>query len=235
MIWFGNLTPILGTRIPEGFGLLSETARMQHALERAAERAPQLSGAALLDALEATGWVDRATAARLLPGFSHFDPDRHFADYLRRLSFRGRSVADEFRLGVRHVMEEVIGEGTIEEIGPEPGVRFRRGDYEGVLLAYPEVSFAIGGRTREAIDAAVAEMPDTLLVVARNFDPHASAQLSGLLAGTGVRGTLLTLNLLLGIRAIALRYQPSLERVAGVLGAGRPLRSADIACLGDRV
>lgn len=234
MIWFGNLGSILGTPVPEGFGLLAETARMRHALERAAERAPHLRGAELLDALEATGWVDRATAARLLPHFSHFDPDRHFADYLRRLSFRGRSVGDEFRLGVRHVMEEVVGEGTIDEVGPEPAVRFRNGEYEGVVLAYPEVSFGIGGRTREALDAAVAEMPDAVLLVARNFDPHAAEQLSGLLAGTGVRGTMVTLNLLLGIRAITLRYQPTLERVAGVLGTGRPLRSADVARLGDR-
>jgi len=77
-------------------------------------------------------------------------------------------------------------------------------------------------------------MPDALLVVARNFDPHAAAQLSGELAGTGVPGTLVTLNLLLGIRAITLRYQPPVERVIGVLGAGRPLRSADVARLGDR-
>ena len=235
MIWFGNLGSILGTPVPEGFGLLSDTRRMQHALERVAERTPQLSGADLLDALEATGWVDRATAARLLPEFSHFDPDRHFADYLRRLSFRGRSAEDEFRAGVRIVMEEVVGDGSIEEIGPEAGVRFRRGEYEGVVLAYPEVSFGIGGRTREAIEAAVQEMPDAMLVVARNFDPHAAAQLSSLLAGTGVRGTLVTLNLLLGIRAITLRYQPSLDRLADVLGAGRPLRSADIARLGDRI
>jgi hypothetical protein len=43
-----------------------------------------------------------------------------------------------------------------------------------------------------------------------------------------------TVNLLLGIRAITLRYQPSVDRLIGVLGAGRPLRSADIARLGDR-
>jgi hypothetical protein len=128
----------------------------------------------------------------------------------------------------------VTGEGTIDEIGPEPGVRFRNGDHEGVVLAYPEVAFGITGRTREAIDAAVGEMPDALVVVARNFDPHAADQLSGVLAGTGVRGTLVTLNLLLGIRAITLRYQPSPERVVGVLAAGGRLRSADIARLGDR-
>ena len=48
-------------------------------------------------------------------------------------------------------------------------------------------------------------------------------------------GTLVTVNLLLGIRAISLRYQPSPTRVIALLGYGRPLRSADIARLGDRV
>ena len=42
------------------------------------------------------------------------------------------------------------------------------------------------------------------------------------------------MNLLLGIRAMALRYQPSPGRVIDLLGSGRPLRSADIARLGDR-
>ena len=234
MIWFGNLNRILATPVPDGFGPLPERKRMLLALERAAERAPQLSGGALLDALAETGWVDRATAARLLPTFDHFDPDRHFADYLRRLSFRGHSAADEFRRGVRQVVEEVMGHGRLDDVGPAQGVRFERGGYEGVVLAYPEVSFTIGGPTRAAIDAAVAEMPDALLVVARNFDQHAAGQLSGVLAGTGVPGTLVTVNLLLGMRAITLRYQPSVDRLIGVLGAGRPLRSADIARLGDR-
>ena len=234
MIWFGNLNRILATPVPDGFGPLPERKRMLHALERVAERAPQLSGSHLLDALAGTGWVDRDTAARLLPTFDYFDPDRHFADYLRRLSFRGRSAADEFREGVRQVVEEVVGHGQVDEVGPERGVRFQREKYEGVMLAYPEVSFSIAGPTRAAIDAAVQEMPDALLVVARNFDQHAADQLSGVLAGTGVPGTLITVNLLLGIRAITLRYQPSVDRLIGVLGAGRPLRSADIAKLGDR-
>ena len=234
MIWFGNLNRILATPVADGFGPLPERKRMLNALERVAEHAPQLSGGPLLDALAETGWVDRATAARLLPTFEYFDPDRHFADYLRRLSFRGRSAAEEFRQGVRQVVEEVVGHGRVDEVGPERGVRFQREAYEGVVLAYPEVSFTIAGPTRAAIDAAVEEMPDTLLVVARNFDQHAADQLSGVLAGTGVPGTLITVNLLLGIRAITLRYQPSVDRLIGVLGAGRPLKSADIARLGDR-
>jgi hypothetical protein len=234
MIWFGNLNRILATPVPDGFGPLPERKRMLNALERVAEHSPQLGGAALLDALADTGWVDRATAARLLPSFDYFDPDRHFSDYLRKLSFRGHSAAEEFRQGVRQVVEEVVGHGKVDEVGPERAVRFQRDRYEGVVLAYPEVSFTIGGPTRAAIDAAIAEMPDTLLVVARNFDQHAAGQLSGVLAGSGVPGTLVTVNLLLGIRAITLRYQPSVDRVIDVLGSGRPLRSADIARLGDR-
>lgn len=234
MIWFGNLSHVLTTPAPDAFGPRPEHERMRHALERVAEQAPQLAGGALLDALAATGWVDRSTAQRLLPEFGHFDPDRHFSDYLRRLSFRGRLAGGDFREGVRQVVEDLVGDGSVEEVGPEPGVRFRSGDYEGIVLAYPEVSFTIGGPTRQAIDAAIEEMPDAVVVVARNFDPHAADQLSGALAGSGVPGTLVTVNLLLGMRAISLRYQPSLDRLVRVLGTGRPLRSADIACLGDR-
>ena len=50
----------------------------------------------------------------------------------------------------------------------------------------------------------------------------------------GDRAALDPLSAEIGIRAITLRYQPSVDRLIGVLGAGRPLRSADIARLGDR-
>lgn len=234
MIWFGNLNRILATPEPEAFGPLSEHRRMLQALQSVAERAPQLSGDALVDALAATGWVDRATAQRLLPTFVHFDPDRHFSEYLRSLSFRGRSAAAEFREGVRCVFQELTGDVSVGELGPEPAVRFRTGDREGVVLAHPEVSFSIGGRTRDAVVAAVEEMPDALVVVARNFDRGTADQLSGILARTGVPGTLVTVNLLLGLRAMKLRYRPAEERVVRLLGAGRPLRSCDIAVLGER-
>lgn len=234
MIWFGNLNRILANREPDAFGPLPEHRRMMRALEAVAERAPWLSGAPLLDALAETGWVDRAGAERLLPAFAHFDADRHFADYLRSLSFRGRSVASEFREGVRCIVQELTGDGTLAEIGPEPVIRFRCGDREGVVLAHPEVSFSIGGATQQAVSAAVEEMPDTLVVVARNFDRGTEAQLSGMLARTGVPGTLVTLNLLLGMRAVKLRYRPSEERVIRLLGSGRSLRSADVARLGNR-
>jgi hypothetical protein len=49
-----------------------------------------------------------------------------------------------------------------------------------------------------------------------------------------VPGTLVTVNLLLGIRATTLRYQPGAERVIELLGSGRPLRSRDVAVLGER-
>lgn len=235
MIWFGNLNRILPHREPEAYGPLSERKRMLRALETVAEQAPQLSGAALLQAISDTGWIDFDSARRLLPEFRAFDPDRHFADYLRSISFRGRSAATQFREAVRFVVEELTGEAGVASLGPEPAIRFRNGEREGVVLAHPEVGFTIAGATRDAIVAAVEEMPDVLVVVARNFDPQTASQLNSILDRTEVPGTLVTLNLLLGIRAHRLRYQPSADRVIQLLGVGRPLRSADIAQLGDRI
>lgn len=235
MIWFGSLNRLVVTPPAESFALLTDATRMQHALERVAETHPGLSGPALVEALEETGWVDRLTAERLLPHFRHFDADRHFSEYLRRLSFRGASAVDEFRSSVRCIVEELTGDGRLDQIGPEPCVRFTSGDVEGVVLAQPEVSFTIAGRTREAVLAAIEEMPDVLLVVARNFDRAAADQLGSLLNRTGLQGTLVTVNLLLGIRAITLRYQPIPHRIFEVLSSGGALRSSDIARLGDRV
>jgi hypothetical protein len=234
MIWFGNLNRILAAPLPEGLGGNSEAARMQFALERVAERSPGLSGAALLDALAGTGWVERADAERLLPTFRGFDPDRHFAEYLRRLSFRGRNSNEEFREGVRCVVEEITGHGVLDQIGPEPCIRFAAPGVEGVVLAYPEVNFTVSGRTREAALAAIEEMPDSLVVVARNFDRSAPEQLASILHRSGLKGTLMSVNLLLGVRASSLRHQPGLARLLEVLAHGGLLRSADVACLGDR-
>ena len=235
MIWFGNLERFVASPLPETFAVASETARMQLALERVAESAPSLYGRPLVEALASTGYVDRATAVRLLPTFRHFDADRHFGEYMRRLSFRGSSAAEEFRTGVRCVVEEITGDGMLDRVGPEPCVRFSSGPYQGVVLAQPEVAFSIGGRTRDAVAAAVEEMPDVLVIVARNFEPTAPLQLTSLLSRTGVPGTLLTVNLLLGLRATALRYQPGPRRVVELLATGGALRSADLARLGDRV
>lgn len=233
MIWFGNLNRILATPDPEAFGPMPEDRRMLHALRVVAEHAPQLSGGALIEALEATGWVDGDTARRLLPTFVHFDPDRHFADYVRSLSFRGRGAEDPFREGIRCIFEELVGGTTLAENGTEPVINFASGPLEGAVLAHPEVSFTINGATREAVLAAAEELPDAIVIVARNFEKGAAAQLAGLLAGSEVPGTLVTVNLLLGIRAMALRYQPGTERVVRLLAAGRPLRSTDIASLGE--
>ncbi len=233
MIWFGKLAGLVLPAPARTPAVTGERAEMQKALETVATTAPHLSGSALVDALAATGHVDAATAARLLPSFGHFNADRFFADHMRRMSFRGVAVAAEFRMGVARVLEDLVGSADVGEVGPEEGVRFRHADREGLVLAYPEVAFSIGSRTRAAVGAAIEEMPDALVIVARNFQPTAADQLSGILARTGVPGTLITVNLLLGIRALTLRYQPPTEHVFGLLGAGRALRSADTAMLGD--
>jgi hypothetical protein len=234
MIWFGNLERFFVGKVPAGLPQTAEFTRMQLALERVAELAPGLSGRTLVEAVTSTGWVDRETAERLLPHFRHFDSDAHFAAYLRRLSFRGRSAEEEFRSGVRCVIEDLLGNARIDQIGPEKCVRFVQGDREGIVLAQPEVSFTIAGRTRDSIIAAIEEMPDAVVVVARNFEKGAAQQLGSILSRTGVPGTLVSLNLLLGLRATALRYQPRVDRVIDLLSAGGSLRSFQIARLGDR-
>ena len=234
MIWFGNLERFFVGPVPAGLPGSPEDRRMQFALERVAEVAPGLSGDDLLQALEATGWVDRRTAERLLPAFRQFDADQHFCEYMRRLSFRGRGAEDDFRSGIRCVLDEIVGSGRVGSAGPEPCIRFTTGGSEGVVFAHPEVGFTIAGKTREAVLAAVEEMPDTIVVVARTFDRAAAEQLGSILYRTGVPGTLVTVNLLLGIRATVLRYGASPERVVKLLARGATLRSADVAPLGDR-
>jgi hypothetical protein len=236
MIWFGKdvgirLFPQLPGAAPAPG---DENARMEQALRAVAQRAPHLSGAALVDALSGTGWVDHDTAARLLPHFRHFDPDRAFAEGLRTLSFRGPSAADEFRSRIARVVEDLTGDARLASVGPESAVRFRQGEREGIVLAYPQVGFTVGGKTLDAVRAAVDEMPDALVIVARNFQEGTREQLRAVLDRTEVPGTLVTVNLLLGIRAVALRYQPSPDRVVDLLGAGRPLRTQDVALLGNR-
>jgi hypothetical protein len=233
MIWFGKLSKIFeGPGGAPAHG--DEATRMEHALRWVAARAPHLEGPALLDALAATGWVDRATAARLLPAFRGFDADRVFAESLRSLSLRGDPAAEEFRARVGRVVEELTGDARLDVLGPEQAIRFAHGAREGVVLAYPQVSFTLGGTAMQATVAALDEMPDTLVIVARNFAEGAAAQLRSVLGRAGVPGTLVTVNLLLGMRAMALKYQPSPDRVIDLLGAGGALRSRDIAVLGDR-
>jgi hypothetical protein len=233
MIWFSRqLSDTLCVPRPDAGG--DEGARMERALREVAARAPHLEGAPLLDALAATGLVDRATAARLYPCFRHFDADRWFSDSLRSLSFRGPTAAEEFRLRVGRVMEDVAGRAAVGPVGPDAGVRFGHGGREGIVLAYPQVGFTLGAAAVDTVRAAVEEMPDALVVVARNFQQGTAGQLASLLEGTEVPGTLVTVNLLLGIRATSLRYRTAPERVMGLLGSGRPLRSPDVAFLGER-
>lgn len=234
MIWFGNLERLFIGRMPDGLPEAAEDRRMQLALERVAEVAPWLAGEQLVEAVAATGWVDRPTAQRLMPAFRYFDPDRHFSEYMRRLSFRGRSVEEDFRIAVRAALHEITGNATIDTLGPEACIRFAVGEREGVVLSYPEVSLTLSGRTREAVHTAIEEMPDTLIVVARTFDRNAGDQLSGILYKTGVPGTLLTANLLLGMRATSIRFGTDPDLVTDLLCRGGTVRSADVARLGDR-
>lgn len=233
MIWFGNLAHALRIPIPALAG--GEGDRMERALRHVAAHAPHLEGDALVEALADTGLVDRATARRLLPCYRHFDADRWFAEQLRSLSLKGPLVAEEFRGRIGRVVEDLTGNARIEEVGPEPAVRFTLRDREGIVLSYPTVQFGIGGPAAKAVEAAVEEMPDALVIVARNFQDSTAAQLSSMLSRTGVPGTLVTVNLLLGIRATRLKYQPPADRVVDLLSVGRPIRTQDVATLGERL
>ncbi len=236
MIWFGNRSRAFRIPLPSPVAASGgETTRMEHALRDVAAYAPHLEGEALVDALAATGWVDRPTAARLLPCFRHFDRDRWFAESLRSLSLKGPTVAEEFRSRVGRVMEDLTGNARLDEVGPEGAVRFTHGDREGIVLAYPAVQFSIGGNAARAVEAAIEEMPDALVIVARNFQDGTGPQLRAMLDRTEVPGTLVTVNLLLGLRATALKYQPSPDRVLDLLASGRPLKTQDVATLGDRL
>lgn len=235
MIWFGKpFSEVLFTP-PAGVAPVGdESVRMEHALRWVAARDPHLDGVELVDALAGTGWVDHSTAARLLPCFRHFDRDRHFSDALRSLSFRGPTAAGEFRQRIGRVMEDLTGAAAMGTAGAEEVVRFGADDRQGVVFAYPQVQFSLGGEAAKAVAAAAEEMPDALVIVARNFQEGAAGQLASMLQDTEVPGTLVTVNLLLGIRATTLRYQPGAERVIRLLGSGRPLRSRDVAILGNR-
>jgi hypothetical protein len=233
MIWFGNLSTLTGFPAPP-LALGGDNQRMEAALRAVAAVAPQLEGEALLDALAATGYLSRELAARLLPCYRHFDPDRCFAEALRSLSLKGPPAAEEFRGRVERVVADLTGNARADAVADEGVVRFTQGEREGIVLAYPAVQFTLGGPAARAVEAAVEEMPDALVVVARNFQDTTGAQLAAALSRTGVPGTLVTVNLLLGLRATALKYQPSPERVVDLLAVGRPIRTQDVALLADR-
>ncbi len=234
MIWFGNLERILlGTEPGQDFQY-SESRRMQLALERVAEVRPDLGGADLLDALAATGWVDRPAAERLLPHFRHFDPDLHFSDHIRQLSFRGNAAGEDFRNGIHQVVREITGNAARADLAGTGAVAFTEGDRQGLVLPFPEVGLTISGRTRTAVAAAAEQVPDALVLVARTFHPAATDQLRDALRRTDVPGTLVSVNLLLGIRGFAIRYQPPAHRIVDLLAHGGALRSAQVATLGER-
>ncbi len=230
MIWFANPT----VRGRPAARPAPAALRMERALREVAAREPHLRGRPLAEALAATGWLDLETALRLLPCYRHFDPDRYFAEHLRSISFRGETVAADFRAGVKRALHDLLGGADSGELGSQACVRFGTGEREGVVLAYPQVDFALGPDVSAAAAAALEEIPEAFVLVARNFRQTTAAQLSGILARSDVSGTLLTVNLLLGMRAVVLRYRPDPARVFDLLAAGRPIRSADVARLGDR-
>lgn len=234
MIWFGKLERLFIGPVPPGLPEAADEKRMQFALERVAEVAPWLTGDPLIDALAATGWVDRETASRLFPVFRHFDPDRHFGDYMRRLSFRGRTVEEEFRYGIRSIFQEIVGNAELCQLGPEACIRFEEGDRQFVALCRPEVGLTVAGTTREALLASIEEMPDAVLLIARSFERSAVDQVSSVLSRTGIPGSLVTVNHLLGLRATALRFGSSPEMIADVLALGGSVGSVQVARLGDQ-
>lgn len=235
MIWFGpragSFAPPTSSRAVPDRAPLAASARMYRALTDVATHSPQLTGRGLVVALAETGWVDILEAERMLPCFPKWDADRCFAEGLRRLSFRGIAVADEFRGRVARAVQDILGD---VELRDDDGVlRFSVGSHEGVVLAHAEVDWTPGGESRTALARLAAEMPDSVAVVARSFRSSAAAEVSGLL-GREVPGTLISVNQLLGMRAAALKLQPPRERFLELLAVGRTLRSADLAPLGER-
>lgn len=233
MIWFGPKAPNAATLprpLPDR-SLGDSTSRMYRALAEVAAHSPHLFGRPLVQALAESGWVSEAEAERLLPCFPRWDPDRSFAEALRRLSFRGLGVADEFRSRVARAMADIVGDARVSE--DEGLVRWEAGERIGVVLAYPEVDWTVGGEARTTLARVAEEMPDSVAVVARSFRETAASEVRSLL-GPEVPGTLVSVNLLLGLRAAALRHQPPTSRMLELLGLGRSLRSVDLAVLGER-
>ena len=233
MIWFGHLTLQSAERPPVDRAR-PELARMEMALRWVAARAPELRGETLAAALVSAGWVDLEEARRLLPLFSRFDADRHFADELRRLSFRGMSVLDEFHGRIGRVLVDLAGRFALDEVAGERCLRFRDGEREGLVFAYPRVGLSLGPGLTAALRDAAETMPDSVVIVARSFRPDFEAQVRGLMHGTDVPCTLITVNRLLGVRAVALAYRPPRADVLGLFEQGGLVGSAAVAHLADR-
>jgi len=233
MIWFGHLTlqPAHGSPIDRA---QPELARMKMALRWVAARAPELRGEHLAAALVSTGWVDLEEARRLIPLFSHFDADAHFAEELRRLSFRGMSVVDEFHQRIGRILVDLTGRFAMDDVAGERCLRFRDEGREGLVFAYPLVGLSLGGGLTAALRTSAGEMPDSVVIVARTFRPDFEAQVRGLMHGSDVPCTLVTVNRLLGVRAVTLAYRPPRADVFRLLGQGGLIGSAAVAHLADR-
>lgn len=197
----------------------SPVERVLRAWERVAERDPDLEGDALLDALTATGWVDRRTAARIVPTLGDFDPFVPFARSVRRLGWRGRPATAAFRAAVATLLRGL----------PGAAVRARESwleAYELPVLAYPEVGWAPVGPARDELDrAAAAGTP--VVVVATSFE-HATPQ-----GPRAIPLTMLTTNRLLGMAAVIRRYRPDPAAVRRLLARGGRIASAEVARLAE--
>lgn len=231
MIWFGeNFVPVFTPRDREG-----EFSRMQRGIRWVAERTPGATGEELVSALSESGWVSTETARRLLPYFRDFDADRYFAERLRRLSFRGELAVDEFRRRIGQVMVDLTEEGErVVLSGGAEAVRFRAGERDGLVFAFPEVSYAVDPELRAAVPDVLEHFPHTVVLVARNFRPGAEAAFRSLFRGQEIAPTTVTVNRLLGLRAVALRYRTPADRVMDLLCSGSGVSTRAVARLGDR-
>ena len=190
MIWFGNLNRILPQPDPAAFGPLPERARMLRALKWVAERAPHLTGSSLLDALAGTGWVDRGHRAS--------DSCRSSATSTPTATSPIPSAGSPFAADPPPrssaaasgcVMEEVTGDGDDGRGGTGAGDPLpHRGSARGSSSPTPRCPSPSRAGRATAVEAAVEEMPDVLVVVARNFERSTAAQLAAVLERTEVPG-----------------------------------------------
>ena len=196
----------------------SAVALVVRAWELVAARQPDLDGEALLEALAATGWVDRRTAARIVPTLADFDPFTHFARSLRRLGWRGRRATPAFRRAVVTLFRGLPGAAVTE------GRRWLEA-YGMPVLAYAEVGWSPGRPPGEELTAAAAAGL-AVVVVATSFDDES-------LRRAPVPLTALTTNRLLGMAAVIRHYRPEPAAVRALLERGGWVTSSDVARLAE--